>query len=144
VLSNPQDHETSAAFAQARLRPTEDAAKSRLQWAQQHGCGAFRLQPRYNLASFRVLRLPNYWLVSGLQRPVHGQVARLFATSSVLKYATRRSQDLSHQKSSTFNKESEKALPQPKIPKYITTMHSQPYRQNTETMIQEDVFVLLY
>jgi hypothetical protein len=40
---------------------TEVAAKSldsRLQWAQRRGYKAFRLQPRYNLASFRALRLP--------------------------------------------------------------------------------------
>ena len=28
----------------------------------------FQAAPRYNLASFRVLRLPNHWLVSELQR----------------------------------------------------------------------------
>ena len=35
----------------------------------------FQAAPRYNLASFRVLRLPNHWLVSELQRPVHKPVA---------------------------------------------------------------------
>lgn len=69
---------------------TEVAAKSlatRLEWAQQRGYRAFRLQSRYNLASFRALGFLSSSLstplVSGLQRPVHGPVARLLAATSV-------------------------------------------------------------
>jgi hypothetical protein len=64
--SNTQCVQMSSTYFYIALASAEDVAKSldnRLQWAQQRGYKAFRLQPRYNLASFRATRLPRATLL---------------------------------------------------------------------------------